>query len=364
MGTCLPPDARLRARATEQVRLPEQASIVEVGPRDGLQSLPDVHPVEVRLAMIEALVQAGLRRIEVTSFVRDEVVPQLAGAEALVARLPQREGCTYRALVANRRGAERAAEAGLQEVLGLTTASPTYTRKNQNMTLEENLAAVSAIAAVARDARMRLVVTIGLALFCPYEGEIPEERVLGMVERIRGEGVDEIVVSTSAGLDGPRRVHGLCARLLDRWPDMRLGVHLHDANGMAMVNALAALEAGATVLESSICGLGGGIRMPTGFPPNGNVATEDLTGLLAELGVDTGVDPAAVLVAGRTVEALVGSEFARGHARVGATKARCLELGRSATTWDAAGRPVSSGQITPSTRSESSSSSSMPSSPP
>jgi len=326
----VPPDAC--QWAPEPVRLPEKASIVEVGPRDGLQSLPDVHSVDARLAMIEALVQAGLRRIEVTSFVRDDIVPQLARAEELVARLPRREGCTYRALVANRRGAERAAAAGLQEVLGLTTASSAYTRKNQNMTTEENLAAMSAIAAVARDAGMRFVVTVGLALFCPYEGEIPEERVFGMVERIRAEGVKEVVVSTSAGLDGPRRMYGLCARLLDRWSEMTLGVHLHDANGMALANALAALQAGATVLESSICGMGGGIRMPTGYPTNGNVATEDLAAFLAELGIDTGVDPAAVLEAGRAVEALLGSEYARGHARTGATKAHCLKLGRAAAT--------------------------------
>jgi len=307
------------------VHLPERVSVVEVGPRDGLQSLPETHPVEVRAAMVEALMDAGLRRIEVTSFVRSDVVPQLADAEGLLERVQPRPGCTFRALVANVRGARRAADTPVAELLGLTTASATYTRKNQNMSQEENLAEIERIAGVAADTGKHLVVAVGLALFCPYEGEIPRERVMGMVERIVGIGVDEITVSTSAGLDGPGQVGALCGAILDRWPDLTLGVHLHDTNGMALACALAALDAGATVFDASICGLGGGLRMPAGMPPNGNVATEDLVTMLNELGLDTGVTDEAILEAGRRVEALIGSERARGYARTGATRRQALE---------------------------------------
>lgn len=315
------------------MRLPERVTIVEVGPRDGLQSLPEPYPLELKLQLIELLAEAGLEKIEVTAFVRPDVVPQLADAEEVLARVRRVEGCVYRALVPNRRGAERAAAAGVDEMLGLITASDTYNRKNSNMTVAENLDAIAQVAEVAREAGVPLVVAIGIAMFCPYEGEVPEERVLSMIERMRADGVGEFYVATSVGLDGPRKVHRLCSLVLDRWPETTLGIHLHNTNGMALANALAAADAGVLVFEGSICGIGGGIRMPTGMPRYGNVATEDLVHLFSELGVGTGVELPVLLAAARRAKELLGLDTAFSHALAGGTKADVLEQGR-ASPWD------------------------------
>jgi hydroxymethylglutaryl-CoA lyase len=316
------------------MRLPERVTIVEVGPRDGLQSLPETYPLETKLELIALLARAGLRKIEVTAFVRPDVIPQLADAGEVLARLERVEGCVYRALVPNRRGAERAAEAGVEEMVGLIAASETYNRKNSRMSIAENLDAVAEVEEVAREAGTPLVVGIAIAMFCPYEGDVPEERVLGMIERMRSDGVEEFTVATSVGLDGPLAVHRLCSSILERWPDMRLGVHLHNTNGMALANALAAAEAGVTAFEGAICGIGGGIRMPYGIPPYGNVATEDLVHLFAELGVDTGLDLRRVIDVAGEARDLLGLAETFSYALAGGTKENVLERGRVAPRQD------------------------------
>ena len=310
------------------MNFPERVRVVEVGPRDGLQSLPETLPTAVKVEMVETLARAGLEKIEVTGFVRPDVIPQLADADDLLARVQRFEGCVYRALVPNRRGAERAVAAGADELVGLITASETYNRKNQNMTVDENLAAISSIADVAAAADTPFAVAIGIAMFCPYEGDVPPGRVLSMIERVRADGVDEVYLATSVGLDGPRAVHDLASRIVDRWADLTLGLHLHDTNGMALANALAGLDAGVTVFEGSICGIGGGIRMPFGMPRFGNVATEDLVHMFAETGIDTGVDLDAVLAAARDVRELLGLEDTFSAALRGGTKKHVLELGQ------------------------------------
>jgi hydroxymethylglutaryl-CoA lyase len=312
------------------VNFPERVTLVEVGPRDGLQSLPETYPLEVKVEMIETLARTGLEKIEVTAFVRPDVIPQLADAAEVLARVERFDGCTYRALVPNRRGAERAAAAGADEMVGLITASDTYNSKNQNMTVEENLTAVAAIAEVAQREHIQLVMAIGIAMFCPYEGEIPEERVLSMIERMRADGVEEFYLASSVGLDGPRKIYGLCSQILDRWPGMRLGLHLHNTNGMALANALAGLDAGVAVFEGSICGIGGGIRMPYGIAHYGNVATEDLAHMFFEMSIETGVDFPALLEAGRAIRELLGLETTFSYAGQGGTKEDVLERGRVA----------------------------------
>jgi hydroxymethylglutaryl-CoA lyase len=312
------------------VRLPERVTIVEVAPRDGLQSLPDAYPLETKLELIGLLARAGLRKIEVTAFVRPDVIPQLADAEQVLAGLERNDSCVYRALVPNRRGAERAVAAGVDELVGLIAASETYNRKNSRMSIDENLDAVAAVAELAREAGLPLVVGIAISMFCPYEGEIPEERVLRMIERMRADGVEEFTVATSVGLDGPRKVNRLCALILEAWPELRLGVHLHNTNGMALANALAAADAGVTAFEGSICGIGGGIRMPHGIPPYGNVATEDLVHLFAELGVDTGLELRRVIAAARAAQELLGLDTTESYALRGGTKEDVLERGRVA----------------------------------
>ena len=215
-------------------------------------------------------------------------------------------------------------------MLGLITASDTYNRKNSNMTIAENLDAIAEVAEVAREAGVPLVVAIGIAMFCPYEGEVPEDRVVSMIERMRADGVEEFYVASSVGLDGPRKVHRLCSLVLDRWPGMTLGIHLHNTNGMALANALAAADAGVSVFEGSICGIGGGIRMPYGMPHYGNVATEDLVHLFSEMDVETGIELPALLAAARRVKELIGLQTPFSYALAGGTKADVLERGRTA----------------------------------
>jgi hydroxymethylglutaryl-CoA lyase len=308
--------------------LPERVTLVEVGPRDGLQSLSRTYPTRTKIELVELLAETGIPKIEAVSFVRPDVVPQLADAEQVLAGIRRRPGTVYRGLCPNRRGAERAAAAGVDEMLGLITASEAYNRKNSNMSIEDNLVEAGRIAEVAARAGTPLVMAVGVCTFCPYEGEVPEGRVLDMLARMRTYGIEEFYLGISVGVDGPRRIHRLASLILDRWPELPLGLHLHNMNGMALANALAGLQAGVSVLEGSICGFGGGIRMPSGVPKYGNVATEDLAHMLAELDVETSVDLARLIdVAGR-VRDLLRLEETSSYASAGGTKAAVLERGR------------------------------------
>jgi hydroxymethylglutaryl-CoA lyase len=286
------------------VNLPDSVTVVEVGPRDGLQSLERTYDTEVKATMIERVLAAGVREVEVTSFVHPKVVPQLADAEALMARLPRPPGVRYRGLVPNRKGAERAVAAGVDVVLGLLSASETYSLRNQNMSIEEGLAALAEVAEVAGAARLPWMATISCAFFSPWEGATRAERVLGLIERVLPLGPAEVSVASTAGMAAPGQVYRLCARIRKEFPELRVGAHLHNTNGMALANALAALQAGVAGLDASICGIGGGIVLPR-IPGAGNVAIEDLVSMLADLGVETGIDPEAIVRASRDVAALL-----------------------------------------------------------
>jgi hydroxymethylglutaryl-CoA lyase len=301
------------------MQFPDQVEIVDVTLRDGLQSLEKVYPTEVKLEVLQRLVAVGLKRVEVTSFVRPDVVPQLADAEAVVSGLPPRDDCRFRALVANRRGIDRAVAAGVDEVLALVTASETYNQKNQNMSVSRNLEVIDEIAGVARVHEVHVVVAVGMSMFCPYEGDIPAARVLQIVSSLDRAGVDEYYIATSAGLDGPKRVYELSRLLLGAHPSMKLGIHLHNTNGMALANALAAMEAGVRTFEGALCGLGGGIRFPEGTGNHGNVALEDLVNMFEEMGVETGVDLEGLVRASREVAEMLGVPLAS-YATTGGTK--------------------------------------------
>ena len=312
------------------IAFPEQVTLVEVGPRDGLQSLERVYPTATKARMVDILAQTGLKKIEVTGFVRPDKIPQLADAADLFAAIQRRPGVVYRALCPNRRGAELAAAAGVDEILGLITASETYNLKNSDMSVEDNLVQAGHMAAVARDAGIPLVMAIGVCMFCPYEGELPESRVIEMIERMRADGIEEFYLATSVGLDGPRKVHRTFSMVKERWPEMPMGIHLHNTNGMSLANALAAMDAGATRFEGSICGIGGGIRMPYGMAHYGNVATDDLAHMFFEMGVDTGIELDRLIDAGREIRELLELETTFSHALSGGTKEAVLERGRTA----------------------------------
>jgi hydroxymethylglutaryl-CoA lyase len=309
--------------------LPDRAEVVEVGLRDGLQTLPRVVPTAVKLRLLEALLDAGLTRLEVTAFARPDVLPQLADGAELLARAPRRPGVVLRALAPNGRGARRALDAGAGELLAVVCCSEAYSLRNQRMTVRQSLDEALAIARLAAQAGVPVTVGLGLAFFCPYEGDTPPGRVLELVGELRAGGIDRVYVATSAGMADPAHVAALTRAILSEHPGTRLGIHLHDTNGMGLANALAAADAGVRTFEGSVGGLGGGIAMPAALPGCGNVATEDLVAMLEQMGVATGIDVGRLRDAGRVVADALGVPSRSRLSHVG-TKADVLARTRAA----------------------------------
>jgi isopropylmalate/homocitrate/citramalate synthase len=272
-------------------------TICDVGPRDGLQNQPTTLAPEVRAELVNRLADAGLRRIEAVSFVNPKLVPQMAGAEDVVAGIERSDGVVYAGLALNERGYERLVAAGLDEVHFAFAATETFNRRNQNATVEESVAAAERIAARGREDGIRATVTIGVAFGCPFEGRVDPERVADLAERL-GSSFDEVVFADTVGVAVPREVRGLLGRV--RLPGTTIGAHLHNTRNTGYANALAALEAGATVLDASVGGIGG---CPFAPRATGNIATEDLVYVLHGEGIETGID----------LEALIGvSEWLEG----------------------------------------------------
>ena len=316
------------------MNLPERVEIVEVAPRDGLQSQERHYSIETKLQMLDLIADAGFKRIEVTGMVRPDVIPQLADGAEIFERLQRREGVTYRALAPNVKGAQRAIEVNADEVLGLIVASDTYNKKNAGMTVEENVEQLVKMAEVTRNAETPMVVAIGCAMFCPYEGDIPAVRILGIIERLVQEGLNSFYLAASVGLDNPRAAHDLTSQIKDRWPSLVLGLHLHNTNGMALATALSTAQAGIEFFEGSICGIGGGIRMPYGMAPYGNVATEDLVHMFNECGVETGLNTMNVVKIAREIQGLLELDNPHSYALQGAIKQVVLEQGQSSPRGD------------------------------
>lgn len=309
------------------MHFPDQVLVAEVGPRDGLQSLGKWIETDAKVAMIDRLSQAGLPVIEVTGFVHPRVIPDLRDAEEVCARIQRRPGTVYRALVPNARGAERALPAKLDELLGLITVSETYLKKNQNMTTDEAVAEAAGAFRIADAAGMGFVMAVGVALWCTYEGTIADERVLGLVGRLRNEGITRFYIAGSTGLEDPRQVNRVFGKLADAFPDCTFGYHVHNLAGTATANILAALDAGAAFIEGAICGIGGGIAMPTTTGSVGNFPTEDLVTMLDEMGIRTGLDPAEVLAAAHDVASILDIA-PRSHRAGGSTRAGLMDQAR------------------------------------
>jgi hydroxymethylglutaryl-CoA lyase len=264
-----------------------KVEIVEVGPRDGLQSEPDVLPTEVKLELISRLVAAGLRRIEVASFVNPKKVPQMADAEAVMAALPTRPDVQYVGLVLNRRGLDRALAAGCTEIGMVTAATDSFGQRNQGTSIEEAIAAWEEIAPLAHAAKIRAQVTISVAFGCPFEGEVPTQRVVDIARRLAASNPLEIALADTIGVAVPNQVTALVEQVRAAVGDTPLRCHFHNTRNTAVANAYAAVAAGVRTLDASVGGLGG-----CPFAPNatGNVATEDLLYMLSRAGFDTGID--------------------------------------------------------------------------
>jgi hydroxymethylglutaryl-CoA lyase len=286
--------------------LPARTTVVEVAPRDGLQSFHRWIDTETKVAMVNRLSEVGFPVIEATNFAHPRVIPHLKDAEEVMERIRRHPGIVYRVQAPNPRGAERAVAAKAQEILGLITASAAYNLKNQNMTLEQGVTAAIDTFRIADAAHIPFVLAMGMTMWCAYEGRIPESRVLDLVGKLRNGGIRRYYFARSLGMEDPRHVSGLFRQALDRYPDIEIGFHVHNLSGNGPANIIAALDAGASFIEGAICGIGGGIMTPTTMGAVGNLASEDIVHLLNEMGVETGIGTVAVVEAARDVAALLG----------------------------------------------------------
>jgi isopropylmalate/homocitrate/citramalate synthase len=279
-------------------------TICDVGPRDGLQNEEKHLDPETRAELVNRLAAAGLPRIEAVSFVNPARVPQMAGAEEVVAGIDRQDGVVYAGLVLNERGYDRLAATGLDEVHVAFAATETFNRRNQNASPEESLEAAAAIVGRAHADGLRATVTIGVSFGCPFEGAVDPGRVLGFAERLAAAGADEIVFADTVGVGVPRQVRELVSGATGLGPP--IGVHLHNTRNTGFANAYAALDAGATVLDASVGGIGG---CPFAPRATGNICTEDLVYMLNGEGVETGIDLDALIDIAAWLEGLLGRQL-------------------------------------------------------
>jgi len=297
------------------LRLPGAVTIVEVGPRDGLQNEPVALDTAAKVAFIERLADAGLPVVEITAFVNPARVPQMADAAAVAAAITRRPGTRYTALVPNRRGLDAAIAAGLNEVGIFAATSNTFSRRNINQDVETSLAAYAALTRDALEAGVRVRGYLSTAFGCPFEGAVAPERVAEVARHLADMGVYEVAVSDTIGIAHPGQVEPVVTAVAARIGLEHVALHLHDTRGTALANVLVALACGVTTFDASAGGLGG---CPFAPGAAGNLATEDLVYALEGLGVRTGVSLAGVLEASRQVEPAVGhplpSRYYRAHA--------------------------------------------------
>ena len=265
----------------------ESVKVVEVGPRDGLQNEKVTIPTQAKVDYITALGDAGLRVIEAGAFVSPKWVPQMADSAAVYRDIPKDPGVEYPVLVPNMKGLERAVEAGVKSIAIFTAASETFNKRNINMSIDESFENFAQVVPRALGEGMRVRGYVSTAFGCPYEGEVPPEKVLEVVARLLDLGCYEVSVGDTIGIGTPMQVQGVIGMLLQVIPAKRLAMHFHDTRGTALANTLAALEMGITTFDSSAGGLGG---CPYAPGASGNMATEDLIWLLDGMGIESGVD--------------------------------------------------------------------------
>jgi hydroxymethylglutaryl-CoA lyase len=285
--------------------LPASVRIREVGPRDGFQNEPEVISTEEKLRLIGMLADAGLKRIELTSFVRPDVIPQLADAAELLSRFEPREGVAYSVLIPNRKGLELALPLRdrFQEANFFLSASETHNRKNVNRSIAESLADLEGTIAAARESGLRCEGVISTSFGCPYEGDVPEERVFEIAEQLAGFGCEEVAFGDTTGMANPRQVGRFFESVRARLAGVELTAHFHNTRGQGLANVLAALDQGIDSLESSFGELGG-CPVPPGS--TGNISTEDLVSMLEEMGVATGVELPKLIAASAEVQNVLG----------------------------------------------------------
>ena len=281
------------------IRVAPTIEIVEVGPRDGLQSEARILPTDTKVEFVRRLVAAGLRRVEVASFVNPKRVPQMADAEAVLAALKADSAASYIGLVLNRKGFDRALAAGCAEVGMAIAATESFSQRNQGCSVNEGVDAWLEIAAAARAAGVRAQITISTAFGCPFEGEVPATRVRDLAQRLAEGQPDEIAVADTIGVAVPTQVTEVIAQLHQALPSTRLRAHFHNTRNTGLANAYAAVQAGVRALDASCGGIGG---CPFAPAATGNIPTEDLIYMLHRMGFDTGVELPELLETSRWLQ--------------------------------------------------------------
>ena len=279
--------------------------IREVGPRDGFQNEPEVIGTADKVRLIDELARTGLRRLEVTSFVRPDVIPQLADAAEVLEAIDPPEDVSLSVLIPNERGLERALEhrARFHEVNCFLSASETHNQRNVNRSIAESLDGLETVLGRAREAGLRCEGVVSVSFGCPYEGEVPPERVFEIARRLAAAGAQEVAFGDTTGMANPRQVRDFFAAAREALPGVEVTAHFHNTRGQGLANVLAALESGVDSFESSFGELGG-CPVPPGA--TGNIATEDLVSMLHEMGVETGISLERLLAAARAVQEVLG----------------------------------------------------------
>ncbi|HXM18022.1 MAG TPA: hydroxymethylglutaryl-CoA lyase [Candidatus Tumulicola sp.] len=275
-------------------KLPKRVTIVEVGPRDGLQNEKAQIPTDVKVRFIDALSDAGLPVIEATSFVSSSAIPQLADADEVMRRIQRKVGVRYSVLVPNEKGLERALATNAQEIAVFTAASETFNKHNINATIAESIERFKPVVEKALAHKIRVRGYISTCFGCPYEGAIAPAKVLDVASRLVALGIDELSIGDTIGVATPKQVYELTDELLARIDRGRLAMHFHDTRGTALANVVAAIEMGIAIFDSSAGGLGG---CPYAPGASGNLATEDLLYMLQGMGIETGASLEKVVAA-------------------------------------------------------------------
>jgi len=297
--------------------LPSSVRLVDVGPRDGLQNEKSLVPTEVKVALIERLVDAGLKSVEATSFVSPKWVPQMADAAEVMARIRRKPGVTYAVLTPNMKGFEGALAAKADEVVVFPAASEAFSQKNLNCSIAESIERIAPVTKAARDAGMRVRAAISCCLGCPYQGEVKPEAVGYVARRMRDIGVHHIGVADTIGVGTPAATQRAMEAALAVYPVNEVSGHFHDTYGQALVNVYASLELGITTFDASVAGLGG---CPYAKGATGNVATEDVVYMLHGLSISTGIDLDKLRDAGRFISEHLGRPTGSRVARALASK--------------------------------------------
>ena len=300
--------------------LPRQISVREVGPRDGLQNEQPV-PTQAKIELIDLLSGTGVRRIEAVSFVRPDAIPQMADADEVWRGIDRAASVRYSALVPNLRGAARALDAGVTEIEAVVSASDTHNRKNVNRGTAESLDDIARTIELAHGRGATCQVIVSTAWGCPYEGDVPVERVVAVAGRAVADGADTVSFGDTTGMATPGRVQRLVGEFRSAHPEASLNLHFHNTRGTGLANVLAALQLGVADFDASVGGLGG---CPYAPGATGNIATEELIHMVEDMGVDTGVDLAAMIDAAAAAEQIIGRELPSQVLRAG-PRSRIIE---------------------------------------